>query len=30
VQVQVTLPDELTPEQQELMKKLADSAGLAY
>jgi molecular chaperone DnaJ len=30
VQVQVALPDELTPEQQELMKKLADSAGLAY
>ena len=30
VQVQVALPGELTPEQQELMKKLADSAGLAY
>jgi len=30
VQVQVALPDELTPEQQELMRKLADSAGLPY
>ena len=30
VQVQVTLPDDLTPEQQELMRKLAESAGLPY
>jgi molecular chaperone DnaJ len=30
VGVQVTVPDELTPEQQELMKKFADSAGLKY
>jgi molecular chaperone DnaJ len=30
VQVQVTVPDELTPEQQELLKKFAESAGLAY
>jgi molecular chaperone DnaJ len=30
VGVQVTIPDELTQEQQELMKKFADSAGLKY
>jgi len=30
VQVQVTVPGELTSEQQELLKKFADSAGLAY
>jgi molecular chaperone DnaJ len=30
VGVQVTVPDELTPEQQELFKKFADSAGLKY
>jgi molecular chaperone DnaJ len=30
VGVQVTVPDELTPEQQELLKKFADSAGLPY
>jgi molecular chaperone DnaJ len=30
VGIQVTVPDELTPEQQELMKKFADSAGLKY
>jgi molecular chaperone DnaJ len=30
VGVQVTVPDELTPEQQELMKRFADSAGLKY
>ncbi len=30
VQVQVTVPDQLTPEQQDLMKKFAESAGLAY
>jgi molecular chaperone DnaJ len=30
VGVQVTVPDELTPEQQELMKKFAESAGLKY
>jgi molecular chaperone DnaJ len=30
VGVQVTVPDELTPEQQELIKKFAESAGLKY
>ncbi|HEX3233297.1 MAG TPA: J domain-containing protein [Gemmatimonadales bacterium] len=30
VAVQVTFPSELTPEQQELLKKFADSAGLPY
>jgi molecular chaperone DnaJ len=30
VGVKVTLPETLTPEQQELMKKLAASAGMAY
>ena len=30
VGVQVTVPDELSPEQQELLKKFADSAGLKY
>jgi molecular chaperone DnaJ len=30
VGVQVTIPDELTPEQQEMMKKFADAAGLKY
>jgi molecular chaperone DnaJ len=30
VQVNVTLPDKLTPEQEELLKKFADSAGLRY
>jgi molecular chaperone DnaJ len=30
VGVQVTVPDHLTPEQQELMKRFADSAGLKY
>jgi len=30
VGVQITIPDELTPEQQELMKKFANSAGLKY
>ncbi len=30
VGVQVTVPDELTPEQQDLLKKFADSAGLPY
>jgi molecular chaperone DnaJ len=30
VAVQVTLPGELTPEQQDLMKKFAESAGLSY
>ena len=30
VGVQVTFPSELTPEQQELLKKFADSAGLPY
>jgi molecular chaperone DnaJ len=30
VGVHVTLPDKLTPEQQELMKKFAESAGLPH
>jgi molecular chaperone DnaJ len=30
VGVQVAVPDELTPEQQELLKKFAESAGLKY
>ena len=30
VQVQVTVPDTLSEEQQELLKKFADSAGLQY
>jgi molecular chaperone DnaJ len=30
VGVQVTVPDKLTPEQEELMKKFADSAGLPH
>jgi molecular chaperone DnaJ len=30
VQVQVSVPDELTAEQQELMKQFADSAGMSY
>jgi molecular chaperone DnaJ len=30
VGVQVTMPTDLTPEQQELLKKFADSAGLPY
>ena len=30
VQVQVTVPDQLTPEQQEMLKTFAESAGLAY
>jgi molecular chaperone DnaJ len=30
VGVQLTVPDELTPEQQELMRQLAESAGMAY
>jgi molecular chaperone DnaJ len=30
VGVQVTVPDKLTPEQQELMKKFAESAGLPH
>ncbi len=30
VAVQVTIPSELTSEQQELLKKFADSAGLPY
>jgi molecular chaperone DnaJ len=30
VAVQVTIPTELTPEQQELLKKFADAAGLPY
>jgi molecular chaperone DnaJ len=30
VGVQVTVPGELTPEQQDLMKKFAESAGMSY
>ncbi|MFZ5625582.1 MAG: molecular chaperone DnaJ [Gemmatimonadota bacterium] len=30
VEVQVTIPEHLTPEQQELMKKLAEAAGLKW
>lgn len=30
VGVQVTLPEKLSPEQEELMKKLAEAAGMAY
>jgi molecular chaperone DnaJ len=30
VGVQVTVPAELTPEQQDLMKKFAESAGMSY
>lgn len=30
VGVQVAVPDQLTPEQQELLKRFADSAGLKY
>ena len=30
VGIQVVVPDELTPEQQELMKRFAESAGLRY
>ena len=30
VGVQVTVPDKLTPEQEELMKRFADSAGLPH
>ncbi|HUR95550.1 MAG TPA: J domain-containing protein [Gemmatimonadales bacterium] len=30
VQVQVTVPEQLTPEQQEILKRFADSAGMAY
>jgi molecular chaperone DnaJ len=30
VGVQVTVPGELTPEQQELMRQFAESTGLSY
>ena len=30
VQVQLTVPDQLTPEQQEMLKQFAQSAGLPY
>jgi molecular chaperone DnaJ len=30
VAVQVTVPDGLTPEQEDLLKRFADSAGLQY
>jgi molecular chaperone DnaJ len=30
VQVQVTVPDQLTAEQQEMLKRFAESAGMSY
>jgi molecular chaperone DnaJ len=30
VQVHVTVPETLTPEQQEMLKRFAESAGLSY
>jgi molecular chaperone DnaJ len=30
VAVQLKVPDELTPEQQDMMKRFAESAGLSY
>lgn len=30
VQVQVTVPEQLTPEQEELLKKFAEAGGMAY
>ena len=30
VQVQVTVPEQLTPEQQEILRRFAEAAGLAY
>ncbi len=30
VQVQVTVPGQLTPEQQDLLKQFAESAGLQF
>jgi molecular chaperone DnaJ len=30
VQVNVAVPEQLTPEQQDLLKRFAESAGLAY
>jgi DnaJ-class molecular chaperone len=30
VQVQVQVPEELTPEQEELLKKFAESAGMPF
>ncbi len=30
VQVQVSVPEQLTPEQEDMLKRFADSAGLAY
>lgn len=30
VQVNVTVPEQLTPEQQDLMKRFAESTGLTY
>jgi molecular chaperone DnaJ len=30
VQVQVTLPEKLSPEQEDLLKRFADSAGMSY
>jgi molecular chaperone DnaJ len=30
VQVQITVPEQLTPEQQEILKRFAEAAGLAY
>jgi DnaJ-class molecular chaperone len=30
VQVQVTVPEQLTPEQQEMLKRFAESAGMTF
>jgi DnaJ-class molecular chaperone len=30
VEVQVTVPEQLTPDQQELLRKFAESANLAH
>ena len=30
VQVQVQVPEKLTPEQEELLKKFAEAGGMAY
>src|SRR6185295_19517818 len=30
VQVQVIVPEQLTPEQQDMLKRFAESAGLSY
>jgi DnaJ-class molecular chaperone len=30
VQIQVQVPDKLAPEQEELLRKFAESAGMAF